>query len=390
LEKQQFIKGGDEMERFLKFKTMVVLAGIALVIVGAANAASAEKEPVTFGSLVMLTGFLATPGLDMQRGEQIAVDEINAAGGVLGRKLKLIFEDTESTSEKAVEGVRKLIDIDKVKIVIGPYSSWAGLASGEITNKRHILQTAVAPTSPQMRKVGPYFFNMSATDDVLAPKLARGAFKDTGVKRWGSIIQNDPFGIGIEVHTCKTVEALGGECVVKVRFEHGEKDFRPELQRLFAKKPEAIFFTSQGEDAKLLLKQAYELGLKPPKGFWADYMTMWSSDAIPETAEGIRGWIAGAEATEDYVKKYKKKYGENPLTVWGAYAYDAVWIMSMAVNYANSMDPEVLKDVLPLIAHRYRGVTGDKSFDKDGMQSDEEIRWMIYQNGKLVPYNLGQ
>ena len=122
------------MERFLKFKTMVVLAGIAFVIIGAANAASAEKEPVTFGSLVMLTGFLATPGLDMQRGEQIAVDEINAAGGVLGRKLKLIFEDTESTSEKAVEGVRKLIDIDKVKIVIGPYSSWAGLASGDTSS----------------------------------------------------------------------------------------------------------------------------------------------------------------------------------------------------------------------------------------------------------------
>ena len=64
--------------------------------------------------------------------------------------------------------------------------------------------------------------------------------------------------------------------------------------------------------------------------------------------------------------------------------------MSMAVNYANSMEPDVLKDVLPLIAQRYSGATGDKSFDKDGMQSDEEIRWMVYQNGKLIPYDLGQ
>ena len=331
------------MGRFTKCKMLVVLVmGITLVIFGFQNIAVAEKEPVKFGSLVMLTGFLATPGLDLQRGEQIAVEEINAAGGVLGRKLELIYEDTESTSEKAVEAVRKLIDIDKVKIIIGTYSSWAGLATGEITNKRHILQMAISPTSPQMRKVGPYFFNMSATDDILAPKLAHGAFKATGAKRWASIIQNDPFGIGIEVHTCKAVEELGGECVVKVRFEHGEKDFRPELQRLFALKPEAVFFTSQGGDARLLLKQIYELGLKPPKGFWADYMTMWSSDAIPETAEGIRGWIAGVEATTGYIKKYKEKYGEEPLTVWGSYAYDAVWTVSMAVNYANTTDPEVL------------------------------------------------
>jgi branched-chain amino acid transport system substrate-binding protein len=369
---------------------MIVLVATAVVILCLQNIVNAEKEPIRFGSLVMLTGFLATPGLDMQRGEQIAVAEINAAGGVLGRKLELIYEDTESTSEKAVEGVRKLIDINKVKIIIGPYSSWAGLATGEITNKRHILQVAVAPTSPQMRKVGPYFFNMSATDDVLAPKLARGAFKATKAKRWGSIIQNDPFGIGIEVHTCKAVESLGGECVVKVRFEHGEKDFRPELQRLFATKPEAVFFTSQGEDAKLLLKQIYELGLNPPEGFWADYMTMWSSDAIPETAEGIRGWIAGAEATTGYLNKYKEKYKENPLSVWGSYAYDAVWIVSMAVNYANTTDPEVLKEVLPLIAHRYNGVTGDKTFDNDGMQSDEDVRWMIYRNGKLVSFDFGQ
>lgn len=379
------------MKKFTKCKMLIVFTlGIVLMIVGAKNIAAEEKGPVKFGSLVMLTGFLATPGLDLQRGEQLAVEEINAAGGVLGRKLELIYEDTESTSEKAVEAVHKLIDINKVKIIIGTYSSWAGLATGEITNKRHILQMAIAPTSPQMRKVGPYFFNMSATDDVLAPKLARGAIKVTGAKRWGSIIQNDPFGIGIEVHTCKTVKELGGECVTKVRFEHGEKDFRPEIQRLFAVKPEAVFFTSQGEDAKLLLKQIYELGLKPPKGFWADYMTMWSSDAIPETAEGIRGWVAGTRAATDYVNKYKDKYGEEPLTVWGSYAYDAVWTVSMAVNYANTTDPEVLKDVLPLIARRYNGVTGDKTFDKEGMQADEDIRWMIYHDGKLVPYDMGK
>jgi branched-chain amino acid transport system substrate-binding protein len=378
------------MKGFVRGKVLgILILGSIIVALGAGGANAADEGPVRFGSLVMLTGFLATPGLDMQRGEEIAVEEINQAGGVLGRKLELIYEDTETTSEKAVEGAHKLIDINKVKIIIGPYSSWAGLAVGEITNQRHILQVAVAPTSPQMRKVGPYFFNMSATDDVLAPKLARGAYKASGAKRWCSIIQNDPFGIGIEIYTCKTVEEFGGECVTKVRFEHGEKDFRPELQRLFAAKPEAIFFTSQGDDAKLLLKQAYELGLKPSKGFWADYMTMWSGDAIPETAEGIRGWIAGAEATPDYINRYKEKYGEAPLTVWGSYAYDAVWIVSMAVNYAQTTDPEVLKDVLPLIAKRYRGVTGDKTFDKDGMQADEDIRWMIYRDGKLVPYDIG-
>lgn len=367
----------------------VLVIGLILIVGGANSLIAQEEKPVEIGSLVMLTGANETPGTDMYRGEKLAMEEVNEAGGVLGRPLKIIFEDTESVPKAAVEAVHKLIEVDKVKLIIGEYSSGVSMATGEVTNPKGIVQMAVASTSPAIRDIGPYFFDVMGLDDVLAPLLAEGAMEDTGAKRFGAISVNNPFGIGIEVHACKYVEEHGGECVSKVRYERGKKDYRAELQRLFGANPEAVFYTAYGKEATLILKQAYELGLEPPKGWWADYMTMWSKDVIPETAEGVKGWIIGTDAAEAYVKSYKEKYGEEPLTTFGAYGYDAVWLTAMAINFAGTTDPDVVKDVLPKVSARYKGATGDKTMDEDGMQVREQVRFRVFHNGKLVPYKIG-
>ena len=100
--------------------------------------------------------------------------------------------------------------------------------------------------------------------------------------------------------------------------------------RLFAKKPEVVFFTAYGTESKLLLKQAYELGLKPSKGWYADYMTMWSNEVIPDTAEGMLGLTVGSTSSmrfPEYQDAYRQKYGSDAKqTAFGAYGYDAAWI----------------------------------------------------------------
>ncbi len=118
-------------------------------------------------------------------------------------------------------------------------------------------------------------------------------------------------------------------------------------------------------------------------------MTMWHKDVIPETAEGVKGWIIGTEAAEAYVKSYKEKYGEEPLTTFGAYGYDAVWLAAMAINFAGTTNPEAVKDVLPKVSARYTGATGDKTMDEDGMQVTEQVRFRVFRNGELVPYKIG-
>jgi branched-chain amino acid transport system substrate-binding protein len=132
------------------------------------------------------------------------------------------------------------------------------------------------------------------------------------------------------------------------------------------------------------------MGLKPSKGWYADYPTMWSNEVIPETAEGILGLKigrAGGERLEKYQAAYEKKYGKAAKqTAFGAYAYDATWVAALALSMAGSTDTDEIAKALHIVSKVYGGVTGDKSFDQDGMQVTDYYQRMVYKGGKLIPY----
>ena len=347
-------------------------------------------SPIVIGSIDPLTGSNAIQGTDMQRGEKLAMEQINAAGGICGRPLKILWEDTESSAKGGMAAVHKLVEINKVHVILGAYSSGISLPTGQWTNSKKIIQISEASTSPKLRQIGPYFFNVMGLDEVMGTKLAEFAM-ESGAQTYGSIVVNNPFGIGIEIWTKKTIEKAGKKWLVGVRYDEKKLDYRAELQRLFAKKPEAVFFTAYGTESKLILKQAYEMGLKPPKGWYADYMTMWSNEVIPKTAEGIKGLVMGANSGarfEAYKKAYQKRFGKSAKqTAFGAYAYDATWIAALAINMAGTAtNTDKIAKALYTVSRIYKGVTGDKSFDKDGMQVTDYYRRMIYHNGKLIPY----
>jgi branched-chain amino acid transport system substrate-binding protein len=325
----------------------------------------------------------------MKRGEQLALEEINAAGGICGRPLKIIWEDTESSAKGGMDAVHKLVEINKVPLIVGAYSSGISLPTGQWTNSKKVIQIAEASTSPKLRDIGPYFFNIIGLDEVMGTLLA-GFALESGAQSFASITVNNPFGIGIEIWTEKTVRGAGKQWLEAVRYDEKKTDYRAEIERLFAKKPEAVFFTAYGTESKLILKQAYEMGLKPRKGWYADYPTMWSNEVIPETAEGILGLKigrAGGERLEKYQAAYEKRYGKAAKqTAFGAYAYDATWVAALALSMAGSTDTDEIAKALHIVSKVYGGVTGDKSFDQDGMQVTDYYQRMIYKGGKLVPY----
>jgi branched-chain amino acid transport system substrate-binding protein len=378
-------------------KRLAFLGTIVLMIMAVASLNSAiAKGPVVIGSISPLTGTNATQGNDMKNGEQLAMEEINAAGGVLGRPLKILFEDTESRPKGGIDAVHKLVEVNKVPAIVGAYSSGISLPTGEYTNAQKIVQVAVGSTSPSLRKVGPYFFDSIGLDEVIGQELAKFAMEDSRAKRFASITVNNPFGIGIEIWTKVYVEQHGGEVVTLVRYDERKPDYRAEIERLFSKNPEAIFFTAYGTESRLILKQAYEMGLKPPKGWWADYLTMWVNEVIPETAEGIKGMESGIGfgRYEHYRDAYVKRFGKEPMTAYGAYGYDAVWLVALAINFANSTKPDDIRKALFPVSKIYFGATGDKTFDKDGMQAiDFYVRYItkvVTEAGKkkltIVPY----
>jgi branched-chain amino acid transport system substrate-binding protein len=369
--------------------TIVGVFFLAGLLIGGTSFTSDAAEPVVIGSISPLTGTNAVQGLDMKQGEQLALEEINAAGGIGGRPLKIIWEDTESSPKGGMDAVHKLVEINKVPLIVGAYSSGISLPTGQWTNSKKVIQIAEASTSPKLREIGPYFFNIIGLDEVMGTLLA-GFALESGAQSFASITVNNPFGIGIEIWTEKTVRSAGKQWLEAVRYDEKKTDYRAEIERLFAKKPEAVFFTAYGTESKLILKQAYEMGLKPSKGWYADYPTMWSNEVIPATAEGIMGLKigrAGGERLEKYQAAYEKRFGKAAKqTAFGAYAYDATWVAALALSMAGSTDTDEIAKALHVVSKVYGGVTGDKSFDKDGMQVTDYYQRMVYQGGKLVPY----
>lgn len=375
------------MKRSLLTKTgLLLLTG--LFVIGGSIAVQAQ-EAIMIGSINPLTGTNAVQGQDMKRGEQLALEEINAVGGIYGRPLKILFEDTESSAKGGMDAVHKLVEINKVPLILGAYSSGISLPTGQWTNSKKVIQIAEASTSPKLREIGTYFFNAIGLDEVMGTKLAEFAL-ESGAETFASITVNNPFGIGIEIWTEKTVRDAGQQWLEAVRYDEKKADYRAEIERLFANDPDVVFFTAYGTESKLILKQAYEMGLSPKIGWYADYMTMWSNEVIPESAEGIRGLVigpSGGTRLEQYQTAYKDRFGPDAKqTAFGAYAYDATWIAALALAVSGGTDTDRISKALHVVSKVYNGVTGDKSFDQDGMQVIDYYQRMVYQAGKLVPF----
>jgi branched-chain amino acid transport system substrate-binding protein len=381
------------MQRSSLFALVIIIS--AMMLTGGMPFPASAAEPHVIGAINPLSGTNAVQGRDMKRGEELALNEINATGGINGRPLRIIWEDTQSNADQGIKAVRKLVEKDKVPLIIGSYSSGVSLPTGQWTNSKKVIQISVASTAPELRKIGPYFFNVIGLDEVMGIKLAEFAL-ESGAQTYASLVVDNPFGLGIEIWTEKGITKAGRQWLEALRYVENQEDYTAVIENLFAKKPEVVFLTAYGTDAKRILEQAHKMGLKPSKGWYADYMTMWYHDVVPETAEGIKGMVVGRHGGprfKHYQEAYWNKFGvvyqkmyQRPVmqTAFGAYAYDATWIAALALRMAGSSNPDEIAEALHKVSTEYDGATGDKSFDQDGMQIMEYYQRMVYRDGKLV------
>lgn len=394
------------MKTFKARTKPIFLACAALILGATAGAAHAAEDPVRLGLLAPMTGTNAIQGEDMNRGVRLAIERINAGydvpmengetrrigPGLLDREVKLHVEDTSARPSQGVDAIRRLIDAVDVDAVLGTYSSGVTVPTGNYANENKVVMMGTVTTSPQLREIGPYFFSGMGLDHIAASALAEFAAKDSGVTRFGSITMNNPFGVGVEIQSCKALEEKhDARCVTKVRYEDAQSDYRSVLQRAVGSNAEAALFTAFGTDARLLLKQAHERGIEPPNGWYASYMSMWANEVKenPEIAEGVKGFVVGVGGDHyenEYASAYRSEHGEDPTTAFGGYSYDGAMLLALAIQEAGTTDADALREAIPKVAAEYRGITGEKDMDEDGMQLDESYQWKIFTDGGLKDY----
>ncbi len=377
------------MQRYLSYFFVIVLV---ICSFSNFNATAGVEKPVAIGLLVPITGSGAVLSEDLIAAAQIAVDEANEACKYSGRSFKLIVEDTQTRPAPGMEAARKLIEIDKVPVITGGYSSGVSLPIAKYAQERGIVYLVAIPTSPLFSDVGDYIFSVTIPDTFKGKAMAEFAIKDSGKKKYGLMFQNNAFGKGLMIETKKSLLKLGAEIVAEVPYELDRADYKAELQRLFANKPEAIIANFYPKEGFISFKQAYELGyLNINKIPWYDPEIVSSTtkalEEIPDALEGIKG-IEPLVPEQFFTERFKQKMKREPQISEVAQNYDAVRMITMAIMFANSTDPKSIANALYHVGDWYRGASygGDKRFDKDGMQGHAQFRKVIIKNGKRVEY----
>jgi branched-chain amino acid transport system substrate-binding protein len=312
----------------------------------AAPAAAALTE-IKIGSIAPLTGAIATYGQSHKNAVDLAVEQINKAGGILGAKVVVIHEDDQGDPVVGANAAKKLIEQDKVAAISGPVPSKIGMAVAPIAEKAGVPMVATG-TNPDITKGKPYVYRSCWTDDFQGAVMAKFSYEQLKGKTAAILydLSNDYAKSASEVFANK-FKALGGTVVAMETHPADVTDFRAQLTKIIATNPDIFFAPDFYSDINLIVKQAKELGLKA-KIVGADG---WDSpDLDLKVVDGAYFCSHFSKedprpATKAFVEAFKAKYGSDPdlIAVMG---YDSAQMIFDAIKRAGSTDGKAINDAL--------------------------------------------
>lgn len=360
---------------------VVCVAALLALLPMACNRRSNE---IVIGAALPLTGPTSYYGEDSKRGIDMALDEINAAGGVRGQKIKVIYEDTQGKGNQAINAVRKLISADNVPVIIGCGTSTETMAVAPVVqeNKR-VLITPVS-SAASISHAGEYVFRSVPSDGLQARDLASWVH-DLNYKRIALIFVNQTWGVGLKDDFVREFQARGGEILTTEASDLDEKDFRTQLTNMKAKNPDAYVAIIYAKEGGVLLKQARELGIKG-QFFGADPWTKQqladgagsaSDDVLFTTPAKYQG-----PEFQTFLQNYRKRYGKDP-GIYDAHGYDCMKLVAKAIADGGLTGPEIQAAMAKI--RGFQGVTGETTFDENGDVTTKGFAKMTWHGGVLTP-----
>jgi len=332
-----------------------------------AGSAAAEKKEIVVGHFASMTGNTAHFGQDTDKAIRLAVDEANAAGGVLKLPLRVVTLDDRGDSAEAANAVSRLIDVDHASALLGEVASSLSLAGGRVAQRRQIPMISPSSTNPKVTEVGPYIFRVCFLDPFQGSVMATFARQNLKLDSVAILkdVKND-YSIGLAEAFKVAYSKLGGVIAAEQSYSAGDTDFSAQVTAIKSTKAQALYVPGYYAEVGAIARTAARLDLKVPllggDGWDAPDLFKIGGNALEGSyfSNHFALDVATPKA-QKFVADFTKKYGQAP-TGLGALGYDAAAVLIDAIRRAGKTEPAALRDAIAA-TKGFEGVSGTITID---------------------------
>ena len=377
-------------EQISRRAVAIGVASFVLMVSAPLVAAETAGEPVTLGVSGPLTGPNAQYGAQWKKGFDLALSEVDAAGGIKGHPLTYQFEDSQSDPRQAVAIAQKFVSDPKIVVEVGDFSSTASMAASPIYQRAGLVQFGFTNSHPNFTKGGDYMWSNSLAQTDETPRLARYA-GSLGLKRVAVLHLNTDWGRTSEKIFLDTAKTLGLEVVASEGYQPDEQDFRSTLVRVRDAKPDGIVLISYYSDGALIARQVRSVGLKEPivaigSVYSPKFIELGGADVEGVYTESTFFPGDSRPDVRSFVDKFKARYNEEP-DEFNADAYDTMILLAAVMNKYGT-DRKAIHDGLGEIKDVPSVIFGKATFDPQTRRVAGGVpAYLIVKDGKFVVWD---
>lgn len=349
-------------------KRKVIAVGMAAALTALSQVALAA-DTIKFGMMAETTGPNAEAGVYQSNGAKLAVEEINKAGGVLGKQIELLVEDNQSTNPGSVLAISKLVSGGDITALIGSVRSTQIQAVAPTVKKAGLPMVFGGTDVGLTRSGSPWMFRARPNDGYSAKVIAEYGVKSLGKKKWAIVHSTDSFGNGGKNALTDSLKALGVTPVLTQGFTSNSQDLTPIVLAIKQSGADIVStYIANSTDVGLFAKQLRQLGVNVA---WVGSPSVSTDTAMKLAGEALYGSYSIADFAVDsspqaqaYAQKYREAYKVEP-DFYSSWAYDAVQLLALAIKNANSTEPDAISKAMHEIKG-YKGAEGVYKYDKNG------------------------
>lgn len=356
------------ISRVLFQVTSTALLGAACFVVPACKKKPVDDSVIRIGEVGSMTGSESTFGISTHNGILLAAEEINARGGIKGKRVEIILLDDQGKPEEAATAITKLISQEKVTAVLGEVASSRSLAMAPIAQNAKIPMISPSSTNPKVTETGDFIFRTCFIDPFQGTVMAKFAFNNLKLRKVGILtdVKND-YSVGLTNYFKAKFMELGGAVLIEQSYSSGDSDFKAQLTAIRAQGVDSIYLPGYYTEVGLIARQAKELGLQVPL-MGGDG---WDSSKLNEIggAAVVGHYFSNHYSPEDqkpevqnFISKFKAKFGGTP-DAMSALGYDALMLLAASIEKAPTLAGTDIRDVLAKTKD-FQGVAGKVTMDE--------------------------